>query len=300
MNSLNSNFPKPRSSLPPPPPSEIPVSTPAVSTVINSQSNPTAVAPTIANRSVPSSAPLSIVEQLAQMANKNEVISLLEFKEQQQLDKNDPLWAFLLQFKTIENSVNKQEEILSLLIKDFETKFSQQIEDNQQRIDASFRTYSQDLINQYQTLTKSLEVTEAASINLTQAKVSSSVSQLVKHAAHEKAVHDWIAMSRLGVYLMGAMIVAFVCGVFTRSYFDYRYSNSGLSNQDTALLEWAKSERGKLAQNLTEWNSRGLTKKGKTYICEQEAAKLNVTLKLEGQTVNNGWCVLWITPPERR
>ncbi|MGL6339515.1 MAG: DUF6753 family protein [Waterburya sp.] len=293
MNTLNSNSPKPRSSLPPPLP-------PEVSTLINSQSNPTAVAPSITTRSVPSPAPLSIVEQLAQMANKDEVISLLEFKEQQQLDKNDPLWAFLLQFKTIENSVNKQEEILSLLIKDFETKFSQQIEDNQQRIDASFRTYSQDLINQYQTLTKNLEVTEAASINLTQAKVSSSVSQLVKHAAHEKAVHDWIAMSRLGVYLMGAMIFAFVCGVFTRSYFDYRYSNSGLSNQDTALLEWVKSEQGKLAQNLTAWNSRGLTKKGKTYICEQEVAKLDVTLKVEGQTVNNGWCVLWIHPPEQR
>jgi hypothetical protein len=44
--------------------------------------------------------PLSIVEQLAQMVNKEEVMSLLEFKEQQQLDKNDPLWAFLLEFLT--------------------------------------------------------------------------------------------------------------------------------------------------------------------------------------------------------
>ena len=86
------------------------------------------------------------------MVNKEEVMSLLEFKEQQQLDKNDPLWAFLLEFKTIENSVNKQEEILKLLIAGFEAKFKQQIEENQQRIDASFRIYSQDLINQYQTL----------------------------------------------------------------------------------------------------------------------------------------------------
>lgn len=244
--------------------------------------------------------PLSIVEQLAQMVNKEEVMSLLEFKEQQQLDKNDPLWAFLLEFKTIENSVNKQEEILKLLIAGFEAKFKQQIEENQQRIDASFRIYSQDLIDQYQTLTKNLEVTEAASINLTQAKISSSVAKMVKHAAHEKAVHDWIAMSRLGIYILIPMIITTAGGWFARSYFDYRYSNSGLSNQDTALLHWSKSDEGKLAQNLIEWNSRGLTYKGKTRICEQEAANLNVTLKLEGKSVNQGWCVLWMFPPEQR
>ncbi len=50
--------------------------------------------------------PVSIVEQLAQLADKSEVMSLLEFKEEQQLDKNDPLWTFLLEFKTIENSIN--------------------------------------------------------------------------------------------------------------------------------------------------------------------------------------------------
>lgn len=244
--------------------------------------------------------PLSIVEQLAQMANKDEVMSLLEFKEEQQLDKNDPLWAFLLKFKTIENSVNKQEEILTLLINDFEAKFSQQIEANQQRIDASFRTYSQDLINQYQTLTQNLEVIEVASVNLTQAKISNSVSHLVKHAAHKKAVSDWTTMGRLGVYLMGAMTMTFISGFFTRSYFDYRYSNSGLSNQDTALLEWVKSDRGKLARDLVQWNSRGLTQKGRIRICEQEAAELNITLKLEGQSVAEGWCVLWMTPPQKR
>lgn len=252
------------------------------------------------NTSNNSPAPLSIIEQLAQMANKDEVMSLLEFREEQQLDKNDPLWAFLLKFKTIENSVNKQEEILTLLIDDFEAKFSQQIEANQQRIDASFRTYSQDLINQYQTLTQNLEVVEAASVNLTQAKISNSVSHLVKYAAHKKAVSDWTTMGRLGVYLMGVMVMAFSSGFFTRSYFDYRYSNSGLSNQDTALLEWAKSDRGKLARDLIQWNSRGLTQKGKTRICEQEAAELNITLKLEGQSVDEGWCVLWMLPPQER
>ena len=198
------------------------------------------------------------------------------------------------------HQLNKQEEILTLLINDFEAKFSQQIEANQQRIDASFRTYSQDLINQYQTLTQNLEVIEAASVNLTQAKISNSVSHLVKHAAHKKAVSDWTTMGRLGVYLMGAMTMTFISGFFTRSYFDYRYSNSGLSNQDTALLEWVKSDRGKLARDLVQWNSRGLTRKGRTRICEQEAAELNITLKLEGQSVAEGWCVLWMTPPQKR
>ncbi|NJO96215.1 MAG: hypothetical protein HC764_09465 [Pleurocapsa sp. CRU_1_2] len=131
-------------------------------------------------------ASLSIVEQLAQITDKQEVMSLLKFKEEQQLDKNDPLWAFLLEFKTIENSVNKQEEILNLLIRDFSAQFNQQIEANQQRIDTSFRTYAQDLINQHNSLTNNLKTVEEASLNLIQTKVASSVSNLVKHAAHTK------------------------------------------------------------------------------------------------------------------
>ena len=244
--------------------------------------------------------PLSIVEQLAQIANKSEVMSLLKFKQEQQLNKNDPLWAFLLEFKTIENSINKQEQILSLLINGFETKFEQQIDANQQRIDASFRTYSQDLINQHKALTSNLQTVEEASLNLTQAKISSSVSKLVRHAAHTKAVSDWLAMSRLGLYILIPMILAAIGGWFGRSYVDYRYSNSGLSNEDTALLHWAKSDEGKLAQNLTKWNNRGLSVKGKTRICEQEAANLDVTLKLEGESVSSGWCALWVRPADKR
>ena len=189
-------------------------------------------------------------------------MSLLKFKEEQQLDKNDPLWAFLLEFKTIENSVNKQEEILNLLISGFTTQFDRQIEANQQRIDTSFRTYAQDLINQHNSLTNNLKTVEEASLNLVQTKVASSVSNLVKHAAHTKAVSDWKTMSRLGIYIFIPMILAGIGGWFGRSYVDYRYSNSGLSNADTAILHWAKSDEGKLAQNLTKWNSSGSQQKG--------------------------------------
>ena len=256
--------------------------------------------PPDANQAKAENSSVSIIEQLASLADKSEVMSLLKFKEEQQLDKNDPLWAFLLQFKTIENAVNKQEQILSLLIDGFEAKFEQQIDANQQRLDTSFRIYSQDLINQYQALTDNLQTVEEASLNLTQAKISGSVAKLVRHAAHTKAVSDWLAMSRLGLYILIPMIFAGVGGWFARSYVDYRYSNSGLSNGDTVLLHWAKSDEGKLAKNLATWNSRGLTTKGKVLICEQEAANLDVTLTLEGKTVNSGWCALWIRPADKR
>lgn len=245
-------------------------------------------------------APLSILDQLAQQADKEEVMSLLKLKGEQELDKNDPLWAFLLEFKTIENSVSKQEEILKLIISRFDADLKEQMIANQQRIDTSFRTYGQDLINQHQTLTNNLKTVEEASLNLVQTKIASSVSNLVKHAAYTKAVSDLITMSRLGIYILAPMILAGIGGWFGRSYFDYRYSNSGLSNTDTALLDWANSEEGKLAQNLIKWNNSGLAKKGRTRICEQEAASLGVTLKLEGKSVDQGWCVLWMLPPEQR
>ncbi|MEL6439128.1 MAG: DUF6753 family protein [Cyanobacteria bacterium J06621_8] len=264
--------------------------------------DPNLASPSVSpNRSIPQTAvPLSIIEQLAQMADKSEVMSLLKFKNEQQLDKNDPLWAFLLEFKVIENSVSKQEAILQLIVKDLQQQMQHQLNTHQQRLDTSFNTYSQDLITQYRQLTDNLETVEQASLNLTQTKIASSVAKLVRHAAHTKAVNDWLAMSRLGLYILIPMIFAGLGGWFTRSYLDYRYSNSGLSNSDTALLHWAKSKEGKLAKNLFDWNSRGLTGRGNSLVCEQQIADLGATLTIEGESVTRSWCLLRVRPVGKR
>lgn len=243
---------------------------------------------------------LTLFEKLGQTLDKDRVMALLQFKQDQGLDNDDALWQFLIQFKTIENAVSKQEDILNLIINEFDGKLKQQLHSNQQKIDTSYRTYSQDLLNQYKNLTENLKTAEESSINLTNTKIASSVDALVQKAAYKKAISNWLAMSRLGIYIFIPAILTFISGWLGRSYFDYRYSNSGLSNQDTALLEWVRSDEGKLARDLMNWNKRGLTTKGRSLICESEAQKLDLTLKKEGESVKAGWCALWVKSPDRR
>ncbi|NJL51042.1 MAG: hypothetical protein HC930_00460 [Hydrococcus sp. SU_1_0] len=63
-------------------------------------------------------------------------------------------------------------------------------------------------------MTNNLQTVEEASLNLTQAKISGSVSKLVRHAAHTKAVSDWLAMSRLGLYILIPMMITAFGGWF--------------------------------------------------------------------------------------
>lgn len=69
-----------------------------------------------------------------------------------------------------------------------------------------------------------------------------------------------------------------------------------LNAQDVQTLKWAKSEKGKLAKDLTEWNADNL----KNRQCTKEVQELGVELIINDKVVTYGYCFLWVEPPSKR
>ena len=73
-------------------------------------------------------------------------------------------------------------------------------------------------------------------------------------------------------------------------------TSDGLTLEDASTLEWAKSKEGKLARQITTWNSENLDGLN----CLDQAKKLNVTLTVGGREATSGACLLWVVPHEQR
>ena len=64
---------------------------------------------------------------------------------------------------------------------------------------------------------------------------------------------------------------------------------------EAQALQWAMSQEGRLARNLMKWN-QGWLNDGK---CEELASDLGIKLTLNGKLAQNGFCVLWVKPPQQ-
>lgn len=69
-----------------------------------------------------------------------------------------------------------------------------------------------------------------------------------------------------------------------------------LTLSEAELFAWAKSEEGRLARNLMNWNSGMLD----SLYCTEEVKRLGVTLKVQGRPATHGFCTVWVVPPNKR
>lgn len=73
-----------------------------------------------------------------------------------------------------------------------------------------------------------------------------------------------------------------------------QYPHVRLSQEDIALLMWAKSTEGQRAKNLLSWNS------GLLVDCTKEVQKMGIRLEVRGRKAVYGFCPLWVVPPQER
>lgn len=69
-----------------------------------------------------------------------------------------------------------------------------------------------------------------------------------------------------------------------------------LTLEEAEQLAWAKSEEGRLARALMDWNSGILD----SLSCTEEVKRLGVTLKVQGRPATHGFCTVWVVPPNQR
>ena len=72
------------------------------------------------------------------------------------------------------------------------------------------------------------------------------------------------------------------------------------ARENPELVQWATGPGGQYAKELMEWNQVLLHKQGGLFLCERDAQKLGVVLRLEGRETKRGFCTLWVRSPSER
>ncbi len=131
--------------------------------------------------------------------------------------------------------------------------------------------------------------------------VSNAVNQLlnITDKRSSRSMRSLIPASAilLGTFCFGMFtgitVPPWVQGQLGGGYSDVSYSD--LTNDQRADLNWAMSKEGRYARNIMEWNKGYLGSK-----CEQDVQQLGVKLTYGTQERDNGFCVVWVKPPEKR
>lgn len=187
---------------------------------------------------------------------------------------------------------------LQVLLKDSPVELKAMFEQWQAELYAAIAHYREGL-KQY----------EQTAVKAQQTAIAHSVHTLLRKTAIDQFMHQLSAASTIlaGTLLVAAAVMGGSVGWAIANQQQNQLDPTQLDPQgkrqltleQANRLQWAVSPKGKLAQNLMEWNKDLLERDWRgQFACEQQARKLGVTLKLGNQQAKSGFCVLWVKPPE--
>ena len=133
-----------------------------------------------------------------------------------------------------------------------------------------------------------------------QAQVARAVTELVQHTRQEQFYGTMGALARTIAPAMLGVFVSIGVGVvgtlqYHRLVMRTLIGNGKLTPSQYSALTWAESEEGKYAKKLTEWNQGYLGKS-----CREDAKNMGLKLNFGSRKVTEGFCVLFVAPPDKR
>lgn len=155
-----------------------------------------------------------------------------------------------------------------------------------------------------QQITESLDLKQRAAVKVTQAAIAMSVQDLIRKAEWEKATQSWPALIKAGSLLLLAAgagaLFGFGMFAWRQSRVEYVGAARQLTVTEASALQWAMSKEGKFAKDLLTWNQYQFSRNGGQLQCVRDAQALNVTLRVEGRDATDGFCTVWVKPPQDR
>ena len=123
-------------------------------------------------------------------------------------------------------------------------------------------------------------------LNITEKRSSRSMRSLIPASA------ILLATFCLGMFA-GITVPPWVQGKLGGGYSNANHSQ--LTHNQVSALNWAMSGEGKYARQIMKWNQGYLGEN-----CEKDVQRLVVKLTYGTQERKNGFCVVWVKPPEQR
>ena len=259
----------------------------------------------------------SLMSQVLEGKTPKDRAKILEVIYAAEIEKDDPLFAVLLATGQLENLLNKQPTELKQIFRDWKQSWAKELKHSQNILEQE-REQIRLLIDE---VAENVKEQGQAALNVHKRNISKSVSDLVRKAAFEKLALNVNALIFAGLFLLGAVGIGFVLGLSVHSAakkptlapgeprqltleeasaMDWGMTEAGqFARSNPELIKWLRSSEGQYARQLMSWNQTLLSGKGKK-LCEKDVLELGVTFKLEGRLSKNGFCLLWVRPPEQR
>lgn len=193
---------------------------------------------------------------------------VLEIVQKSELPSDDPIFLMLIATGRLEVMLEEAPEALNRLFKNWNTE-----------------------------MTRAFELVDHALIERQKLAIANAAGDLIRTAEREEARRFFGSLMPAGAVLLSMLGLGFVMGVTVPPYLGGGYvQNMKITAAQAETLQWAESKEGKFAQNLMRWNRGYLDNRE----CEKDVKRLNVKLLLDGRPVKEGFCTIWIIPPEQR
>ena len=234
---------------------------------------------------------------------------------------DDPLFILLIALGKIELLLHRKPVEIGA---HFDRHYQEWKKDWKKRLkysNALFTEQSKALKGHISDTKEAMELTSKAALEAHGDTIVEAVNSLVKRAAFTKVSHDATALTKAAFYIFLSVLLGVGFGLLIPQVWkaeldpigarqltleqakalEWAMSDIGKSARNNPeLVEWGTSSQGQYAKELMEWNQVLLTKQGGKLLCEKDAQKLGVVLRLEGREAKRGFCTLWVRSPEKR
>jgi len=261
-----------------------------------------------------------MAQALEEMSTKDREIVLRTAMETD-VKGDDPLFIFLIAMGKIELLLHKKPVEIGV---HFDRHYQEWKKDWQRRLkysNALFTEQSKVLRSHINDTKEAMELTSQAALEAHGDTIGEAVDSLVKQAAFTKISHNATALTKAAFYIFLSILLGIGFGLLIPRLWkaeldpmgarqltleqakalEWAMSDVGqAARQNPELIQWITSSQGKYAKDFINWNQVLLTKQGSKFLCEKDAEKLGVVLRLEGREAKTGFCTLWVRSPEKR
>lgn len=266
----------------------------------------------------------AFLAQVLQDKTEQEREIIMRIAMQTDIRGDDPLFIILLATGQLELLLHKKPAEIEALFGDWYEKWSREWRKRLKYSNALFREHAKSLRNYIQETQDALEASSQAALDAHGYKIADAANKLVKRAALTKVSHDAVAITKAALYVFLATSIGVALGLAIPLFWkppqpqldpagarqltleeakalSWAMSDVGKSAQKHPdLVQWATSQQGQYARELMQWNQVLLSKRGSKFLCEKDAEKLGLTLRLEGRETKSGFCTLWVRSPRER
>ncbi|AKG21327.1 DUF6753 family protein [Calothrix sp. 336/3] len=199
---------------------------------------------------------------------------VLDFVSKTGLSQDDPLFLVLVATGQLEVMLSDAPQTLQLL----------------------FQTWNQDLAH-------NLEQVEQVAIARQKVAINRAAQELIHESLLREGRNIINSVFPATVVFFFIFAIGFIAGVsippWLNGFLSGGYTQveaNTLTWDELSAMKWAASSEGKFARDLMNWN-RGYLENRE---CIKDVQRLGVVLSQYNRKAKSGFCLVWVTPPDKR